>query len=291
MKTNGLEAWFLASRPKTLTGAAAPVIVALASAFACTQILWAPALLCLLFAVVMQITANFVNDYFDFKKGVDNQNRLGPKRACAQGWITLPAMRKGIAVVTLLACCIGLPLIYWGGWTMILIGVLCVAACFLYTTTLSRIALGDLLVIVFFGLVPVCATYFLQTGGINAQIIIYGLSMGLVTDNLLIVNNYRDYEQDKSCGKKTLVVKIGKPATEWLYFIIGLLAVALSMATVDTMHNHWKHLLMIPYLILHLLNYHQLKTINHGEKLNSILGKTAFSIILFALSLSLAITL
>lgn len=81
------------------------------------------AVLCMLFALVMQIDANFVNDYFDFMKGTDDEKRLGPKRACAQGWITAAAMRRGLLYTTLLACVIGLPLVYYGGWEMILVGL------------------------------------------------------------------------------------------------------------------------------------------------------------------------
>ena len=123
-----------------------------------------PALLCFLFAFLMQIDANFINDYYDFRKGLDDEKRLGPKRACAEGWITLPAMRRGIICTTLLSCLTGLPLVWYGGWTMVLVGVCCVVFCFLYTTCMARLGLGDLLVLVFFGLVPVGATYYLQSG-------------------------------------------------------------------------------------------------------------------------------
>ena len=137
VRTNSAEAWLLAARPKTLTGAAVPVMVGLALAWAdwshfypnisptflCNGI---PAILCMLFAFAMQIDANFINDYFDCIKGSDREDRLGPKRACAEGWITLTAMKKGIALTTVLACLIGLPLILYGGPTMILVGLLCI---------------------------------------------------------------------------------------------------------------------------------------------------------------------
>ena len=130
IQTNSIKAWILAARPKTLSGAAVPVIVALTKAWADTDsIVWIPALLCLLFALIMQIDANFVNDYFDCIKGVDGKDRLGPERACAQGWVTLPAMRWMIAGTTLLAAATGLPLIYWGGIKMIYIGIACIIFC------------------------------------------------------------------------------------------------------------------------------------------------------------------
>jgi 1,4-dihydroxy-2-naphthoate octaprenyltransferase len=161
--TNSLKAWFLAARPKTLTGAAVPVMIGIASAISQygDAVRVGAAVLCMLFALVMQIDANFVNDYFDFMKGSDDEKRLGPKRACAQGWITAAAMRRGLLYTTLLACVIGLPLVYYGGWEMILVGFACVVFCFLYTISFSYLGLGDVLVLVFFGLVPVCMTYWL----------------------------------------------------------------------------------------------------------------------------------
>lgn len=117
MKVNSFKAWVLASRPKTLSGAAVPVMIGTAMAIHDTlyDIRIVPAILCFLFAFLMQIDANFINDYFDFVKGTDDETRLGPKRACAQGWITKPAMRRGIALTTILSCIVGLPLIFYGG--------------------------------------------------------------------------------------------------------------------------------------------------------------------------------
>ena len=147
--TNSLKAWFLAARPKTLTGAAVPVMIGIASAISQygDAVRVGAAVLCMLFALVMQIDANFVNDYFDFMKGTDDEKRLGPKRACAQGWITAAAMRRGLLYTTLLACVIGLPLVYYGGWEMILVGFACVVFCFLYTISFSYLGLGDVLVL------------------------------------------------------------------------------------------------------------------------------------------------
>lgn len=163
VRVNSAKAWFLAARPKTLTGAAVPVMIGIACAVALhgVEVRWVPAVLCMLFALIMQIDANFVNDYFDFMKGTDDEQRLGPKRACSQGWITAPAMRSALLLTTAVACVVGLPLILYGGWEMILVGLACVVFCFLYTISLSYMGLGDVLVLVFFGLVPVSMTYWL----------------------------------------------------------------------------------------------------------------------------------
>ena len=162
-----------------------------------------PAVLCMLFALVMQVDANFVNDYFDFMKGTDDETRLGPKRACAQGWITAAAMRRGLLITTLLACAVGLPLIAYGGWEMILVGLACVVFCFLYTISFSYLGLGDVLVLVFFGLVPVCMTYWLVAPptpltSIPVPVIVLSLACGLEIDTLLVVNNYRDIDAHRA---------------------------------------------------------------------------------------------
>ena len=118
IKTNSFKAWGLAARPKTLTAAAVPVMIGTAMAWNHTGgegFRYVAALLCFLFAFVMQIDANFVNDYFDFKRGNDDETRLGPERACAQGWVTDTAMKKALVITTALACLVGLPLIIYGG--------------------------------------------------------------------------------------------------------------------------------------------------------------------------------
>ena len=124
IKTNSFKAWVLAARPKTLTAAAVPVMIGTAMAWNHTSgegFRYVAALLCFLFAFVMQIDANFVNDYFDFKRGNDDETRLGPERACAQGWVTDSAMKKALAVTTLIACLVGLPLIIYGGLEMMIL--------------------------------------------------------------------------------------------------------------------------------------------------------------------------
>ena len=169
IKTNSMKAWLLAARPKTLSGAAVPVMIGLSLAYSDARFYvdgafnWIAAILCMLFAFAMQIDANFINDFYDFVNGTDDaETRLGPRRACAQGWVTLDAMKKAIALTTCLACVIGLPLAYYGGLEMIAVGVACVVFAFLYTTFFSYQGLGDLLVLVFFGLIPVCCTYYIH---------------------------------------------------------------------------------------------------------------------------------
>lgn len=283
---NSCKAWILASRPKTLSGAVAPVIVATATALGNTNwnINWLPCLLCFLFAILMQIDANLINDYFDGMQGRDGKDRIGPPRACTMGWIDFTEMRKGIGIVTFLACLSGLPLMYYGGWWMLLVGFACVLFCFLYTTSLAKLGFGDLLVLCFFGIVPVNCTYYILTGEISQSVMLYSLAMGLVTDLLLIVNNYRDRLQDKYYGKKTLVVILGERTTENIHSVLGIIAVGLCVIPLSM-----DCLTLFPFLILHGLNHNKLVYSYSAKAMNKVLGMTAASIFLFSILLSIAI--
>lgn len=298
---NSAKAWLLAARPKTLTGAAVPVMIGIA--FALRLGGWdsfrlLPAVLCFLFAFIMQIDANFINDYFDCLRGNDDATtRLGPKRACSEGWITLPAMRAGIVVTTALACLTGLPLIVYGGWEMIVVGLVCVAFCFLYTTRLSYLGLGDLLVLVFFGIVPVCLTCYvvLPEGAERIDWHVFSVSVwcGLVIDTLLVVNNYRDRENDCRDGKMTLVVRIGEKYAERLYLGLGLAAVLGVQLTVWDGNRQWTDFVafFLPdvYLFLHVLTYQQMIRIRKGRELNKILGQTARNMFVFGIVTTLGL--
>jgi len=297
VKQNSLKAWLLAARPKTLTGAAVPVMIALALAYAdirdCDDcsFSWLAAALCLLFAFIIQIAANFVNDYFDFAKGTDDtEKRLGPKRACAQGWVTLDAMKKAIVITICVACVVGLPLILYGGLEMILIGMLCVVFCFLYTTHLSYIGMGDVLVLVFFGLVPVCISYYIQMHTFSFEVFIASIACGLVIDALLLVNNFRDRDTDKETGKITLVVRLGAQSSLMAYLSVGILACLLGLVFWSNGHL-MAFLLPLIYLALHVLTYLKMKRIWKGSELNRILGETARNIFVYGLLVTLGLLL
>lgn len=297
VQTNSLKAWLLASRPKTLTGAAAPILVALSAAYNIYEkIDWPAAILCLAFALLMQIDANFINDYFDCIKGVDNECRLGPKRACSQGWISLRAMRWGIGIITTLACLVGLPLVAWGGLECIIVGISCVIFCFLYTTLFSRIAMGDVLVLLFFGIIPITYTFYFQTPldsifDIPHGVWILALAQGLVTDCLLLVNNFRDRDTDAQVGKTTLVTIIGSRSTLILYLLIGFAATAMACYGIAhiSAHNTFTNYIPVIFIPIHLHVFLQILKIKHGSKLNKVLGMTALSIFIFALIVSLVL--
>ena len=297
IKTDSLKAWLLAARPKTLSGAAVPVMIGVALAWVDAQqyeddpFNWIAAVLCLLFAFVMQIDANFINDFFDFANGTDDvEMRLGPRRACAQGWVKLESMKKAIALTTCFACVVGLPLAWFGGLEMILVGILCVVFAFLYTTFFSYQGLGDVLVLVFFGIIPVCCTYYVQLHEFTWQVFLASLACGMVIDALLIINNFRDRDNDREAGKNTIIVRLGAEAGLQIYLGVGVGAIILGGTFL--MHGHvLAFILPFLYLLLHVLTYLKIKRIYQGKALNLCLGETARNIFIYGLCVSIGLLL
>ena len=288
-KRNSLYAWILAARPKTLTGAITPVMIGSALAYMDGHFQWLPALICCLFASLMQIAANFINDLFDYLKGTDREDRLGPERACAQGWISPKAMRNGIIITGLFACLIGSSLLFYAGWELIIVGLLCVLFAFLYTTgpyPLSYNGWGDILVIVFFGFVPVGGTYYVQALTWTTDTTIASLICGLLIDTLLVVNNYRDREADARSGKRTVIVRFGEKFGSYLYLMLGMTASLLCFWFLFEGHLY-AALLPLLYLIPHFLTWKRMVRIHSGKKLNSILGETSRNMLLMGILLSI----
>ena len=303
VKTNSIQAWLLASRPKTLTGALIPVILALA---------WAQhegvlhnataAVCCALFACGMQIAANLINDLYDYLKGTDREDRLGPERACAQGWITPLAMRWGIGVTVVVSCIIGLIALAvtwqqmpYHGLELVALGVLSIIFAFLYTTKLSYLGWGDVLVLVFFGLVPVCGTYYLQAFTIDYGAIILSLISGVAIDALLVINNYRDRDQDKISGKRTLIVKYGERFGNRLYLGIGIAVMVLICLLAPVMGSFLSNaslvVVIVIYYILHSNAWKKMTEIREGRALNQILGLTSRNMFLLAVMVAAALLL
>ena len=280
--------WFLAARPKTLAAALIPVGTATALCYSEGHGRWQPALLCALFAALMQVAANFINDLFDFLKGTDKPDRLGPERACAQGWISPQAMKRGIAIVLILAITVGCALLPYGGAVLLGIGVACVVFAFLYTTLLSYMGCGDVLVWVFFGLVPVCGTYYVQALQLSPSVWWLATGIGLVADTLLVLNNYRDREQDAASGKSTLVVVLGERFGSLFYLLQGV-AGCICVAMTALYGHIWATVLPLLYLVPHLLTWRSMVRIHSGRTLNSILGRTSANMLLFALLTAIAL--
>jgi len=283
-----LKYWFLAARPKTLAAALIPVVTAIALARAEGRANWRPAVICVLFAILMQIAANYINDLFDFLKGADGAGRLGPKRACAQGWISPRAMKRGIAVTLVLACATGCLLLPCGGWPLVAVGASCVVFAFLYTTLLSYIGCGDILVLLFFGFVPVCGTYYVQALSLSPSVWWLAAGCGLVTDTLLVLNNYRDREQDAANGKRTLIVVMGGRYGSLFYLLLGICGY-LCVAVLSFYGHKWAAILPALYLFPHALTWKKMVKINRGRELNVILGETSRNMLIFAILTALSL--
>lgn len=300
---NSLSAWVKAARPQTLVGAAVPVLMGGSMAFAhdAVHFSWELWVLCLLFALLMQVDANLVNDYYDFKRGQDDaETRLGPPRACAMGWITPKAMAMGVVWITLLAVVVGLVVMLLSAqWWLLWVGAASVLGCFLYTLCLAGKGWGDVMVILFFGLVPVMGTYFValmrspfsSLGGLESyHVALVALSCGFATDALLVVNNYRDVEQDRQHGKKTLVVMLGWHGGQLLYLLTGVLAMVMLLPLMPLRPTTWL-VLALTYGVKHWYNYKNLVMIGEGKALNRVLAGTSMGIVLMGLFFSITYVL
>lgn len=287
IKKNSIRAWLLAMRPKTLSAAVVPVAVATALAYRHGVFQWEVAMLCFAFAGLMQVASNLINDLFDFLKGTDGEERLGPERACAQGWISPRVMRIGIGINLVLASIVGLCLLFWGGWELVALGVACIAGAFFYTLGASYLGLGDVLVVLFFGFVPVLGTYYVQAGFLHSEAWWLGGACGCVIDTLLVVNNYRDRHTDRQANKRTLIVRFGERFGEWLYLGLGVVAVVVAVFGLEQ-NPLLPTLLFMPFLLLHINAYCQLVHIRSGRALNKVLGMTARNIFVFGVSLVVA---
>jgi 1,4-dihydroxy-2-naphthoate octaprenyltransferase len=208
-----LRIWVSASRPRTLPAAVAPVAVGSALAAHDHRFDPAAAGLCLLFAILVQIGTNFANDYYDFVHGADTAARVGPRRAVASGLVAPTTMHRAMAAVFAVGFAAGLGLIHWGGPWMLAVGCASILCGIAYTGgpwPLGYHGFGDLFVFLFFGLVAVTTTYFVQAGRITGAAVLAGVSIGLLAANILLVNNYRDAETDAAANKRTLVVRFGR---------------------------------------------------------------------------------
>ncbi len=215
------QIWWLAIRPKTLPLAVTPVLVGTSLAWHETAaFLPGPLLAALVAAILIQAGTNLHNDAGDFARGADTPDRLGPRRATAEGWLTLEQVTTGAYVCFGAALLIGVYLARVGGWPIVAVGIASLLAGFAYTggaRPIAYSALGELFVFLFFGLAAVAGSYYLQTGHVSITSLVAGMALGLLAAAVLVVNNYRDLETDQRAGKQTLAVTIGRPATKRLY--------------------------------------------------------------------------
>ncbi|WP_459189395.1 1,4-dihydroxy-2-naphthoate polyprenyltransferase [Parabacteroides sp. APC149_11_2_Y6] len=284
---NRLQAWFEAARPKTLPASVSPVLLGCALAYYDGYLTVSITVLCFLVAVFAQIASNFANDYFDYKKGADNEDRLGPERAVAQGWITPKAMLAGTFITLGLACLSGLVLVCLTDWRLIFVGIaiaLCVLAYSAGPFPLAYNGLGDICVLLFYGVIPVCFTYYVQTMSFSLLTLLLSIAVGLLSVNILVVNDYRDYAQDKAAGKRTTIVLFGKRFGRFFYVVNNILAfILICPLLIDA--PWW---ILFAFGIVFGLMFMTSKEVftREGKDLNITLAHTARNVFLFALILS-----
>ncbi|MBR5332866.1 MAG: 1,4-dihydroxy-2-naphthoate octaprenyltransferase [Muribaculaceae bacterium] len=284
-----IKHWIEAMRLRTLPVSLAGVVMAWGFNFINNNFNATPAILCMLFALLAQIASNFANEYYDFKSGLDRKGRDGHRRGVTEGDITPKAMKLATYGTLALACAVGCSLIYYGGWWLLPMGIVIALGAMVYSAgpyPLSRHGLGEIAVLFFFGIIPVTLTYYVQSLEWNIQVLFASISVGLMGANVLIVNNYRDHDDDKSVGKRTLAVIFGRKFVANLYLFNGFIAVAL-MAGIWSLMPVWAWAIPVLYLIAHTAIWIQLN-IRIGARLNPLLGMTAM--VMAAYSLSFAIT-
>jgi 1,4-dihydroxy-2-naphthoate polyprenyltransferase len=282
--------WLLASRPKTLPAALSPVLIGTALAFGDGMGHWPSAILATLAALLLQIGANYANDYYDFISGADDEKRLGPTRATSAGMVTPGAMKRAFILIFALATIAGAYLVIRGGWPVALVGVLAIAAAILYTGgpfPLGYNGLGDLFVFVFFGIVGVTGTYYVQTLQINQLSIMAGIAPGLFSVAILTVNNLRDINNDRRSGKRTLVVKLGEKFGRLQYiFSIAIAGMAPIILIVLSDGHGWAAIASFA-LLLAIPVIRTIYREEPGVVYNQALAQTGKALFIFSLLFSL----
>jgi 1,4-dihydroxy-2-naphthoate octaprenyltransferase len=290
MILNQIKIWIEAARPKTLWASLAPVIIGTAMAYSDGK--WDPliAILTMLSAMMIQVGTNYANDYYDYFKGADTKERIGPVRATVSGLVKPQTMKIAFFLAFGLSVLFGLYLIDRGGWPILIIGSLSILFGILYTGgpfPLGYKGLGEIFVLVFFGPVAVGGAYYLQTLEINLAVILAGLSPGLISTALLTVNNLRDIHTDEKAGKRTLAVRFGPifARIEYLLSILIACLMPLILLIIDPAHPY-----SLAAILVIILAGHPIKTVLFDEispKLNSALASTGKILLFYSLVFSL----
>lgn len=282
--------WLEAARPKTLPAAAAPVLMGCAMAWEAGLFHPLAALCAFVGALLIQIGTNYANDYFDFAKGADTGERLGPTRATAAGLVSPARMKAATAIVFGLAFVAGLYLIYRGGWPILLVGVLSILFGILYTGgpfPLGYIGAADVFVLIFFGPVAVGGTYYVQALELPWYVAVAGLGPGLLSTAILTVNNLRDADGDRKAGKKTLAVRLGKGFSRAQYAVCMVVAtVGVPLAVCVGTGEHWPALAAMVVLPAAVPQIRRVYTVE-GRPLNATLAATGKLTLLFSVLFSI----
>ena len=281
-----IKLWIEAMRLRTLPVSIAGVIAGIGCAIKTDSFRVVPAMLCLTFAVLAQIAANFGNEYYDFKNGIDKKGRAGFRRGVTEGEITPKEMKAATFITLGLAASVGCAMLIYGPWWLMIAGILIMCFALAYSAgpyPLSHHGLGDIAVIIFFGIVPVVLTWYLQTLSWDsvAPVAATSLAIGLLAANVLVVNNYRDREDDASVGKCTTVVIFGRKVMSVAYLLSGFIGMAVMIPVWLDMAA-WVFAVPVIYLMLHVDTWYRLRQ-STGSALNPLLGRTAMNLLVFAL--------
>jgi len=286
MKTKQhLRVLFLAVRPKTLSAAIAPVMIGTTMAYAGGQGHAGAAFAALAGALLIQIGTNFANDYFDYLKGADNEERLGPLRVTQAGLVAPKTMFRNFVLTFGLAALVGFYLVYRGGWPIVLIGLLSIASGILYTAgpwPLGYMGLGDLFVLIFFGPVAVCGTFYVQALEVNKIVFYASLGPGLLSTALIVVNNLRDEPTDRKVGKMTLAVRCGPAFARIEYFTLFISAVILPFFLALWLNEKWYACIAALIIIPGYSALRQIFSGVNGRELNNTLNISGKLIILYS---------
>jgi 1,4-dihydroxy-2-naphthoate polyprenyltransferase len=285
------ESWLLASRPKTLLAAVVPVMVGSALAISMKKFFLPYSLVALLCSILIQVGTNFTNDLYDYLKGSDTIKRKGPRRVLASGLISVSEMRIAIILVFGLTFLFGLYLVYSVGLLILWVGVLSIFAGIMYTAgpfPLAYNGLGDIFVFIFFGIIGTMGTFYLHTQQISLLALIVSIPVGALITNILVVNNFRDIEEDREANKKTLAVLMGRIFTRWQFIML----ITFSYITTILLHFHFNYslwiLLPITTIPMAIILVKMFYTLN-GEELNKTLELSAKFAGLFGLLLSIGL--
>lgn len=290
-----MNPWIEAMRLRTLPVSVAGVITGCGCAATTWRFSWWPAIACLLIAVLAQIASNFGNEYFDYRNGLDRKGREGFRRGVTEGDISPKAMLKATVFTLGLACGVGLAMVITlREWWLILPGIAIALFAIGYSEgpyPLSHHGLGDLAVVIFFGVVPVSLTCYCVSGSFGSPWITIGAAcaIGLMASNVLIVNNYRDMEDDRDVNKRTTVVIFGRRVMSTVYLLSGLVAIGLTWKIWAKGMPVCSIAIPALYAGIHFALWNQLRK-REGAALNPLLGKTAMNLLLFAVLTTLLLT-
>lgn len=290
-EVSAIQAWILASRPKTLTAAIAPVIAGSAVAFSVGGFRLVPALAALFAAIMIQIATNFYNDVVDFERGTDTSERLGPIRVTQAGLLQPSQVRMGVTMTLGVAGIAGIYLYFEAGWPVLLLGLASIMAGIAYTggpIPLARIGLGDLFTMVFFGFVAVVGTVYVQALSVPISTWLVGLALGSTITALLVVNNIRDIATDKKAGRRTIPVVWGKRAGLLEYILMLIVAyIAPILMTAFGISSPLVNLCLLSLPMAFWLVSFIAKT--EGKQLNLALERTGQLVLIHSLLLSIGL--